>query len=275
MKKVLSRITNTLVHETLRLPYRLHVRYRRIKNPLGVTYLFIHGLADTGKLWEPVLDSLPPEANYLVVDLLGHGNSKLATREAFYSAYRQAINVRFTQLSLGLTGPTVLIGHSFGSLVSAEFAHHYRRTTKQLILCSPPIYREPMATTLIEVRQEAILREIYRRALTKPRSVIRAYDLAGKLKLLGFSQTELTEQKFTSFAGTLRAGIISQTAGKHLSDTTIPTTIIYGVADPLIVNKNLTKLAKINPHITLKPLPGAHAVRKHTLRAIVSTLLAP
>ncbi len=263
---------NELLHTTLKLPYRLHIRYKRICNRLGTTYIFVHGLADTGKLWKPLLERLPKDVNYLVVDLLGHGNSKYPENDTFYSAYRQSINVRFTQLSLGLTGPTVLVGHSFGSLVSAEFAHHYRRTTKQLVLCSPPVYRDPSASKPLQFQQEKILREIYKRFLKNPRSIVRAYDLAAKLKLLGFSQTEVSEEKFSGFAGTLRAGILSQYAGKHLAETTVPTTIIYGIADPLIVIGNLTRLAKINSHISTKPLAGTHAVQEKTLKALINTL---
>lgn len=256
-------------HNTLRLPYRLHVRHKRIKNPLGLTYVLVHGLADTGDVWRPLLDKLPKNANYVVLDLLGHGLSKQPESEQQYSAYRQAINVRFTYATLGLTGPIVLIGHSFGSLVAAEFAHHYHRITKQLILCAPPIYREPEVSKRLFLQQETILREIYRRVLNTPKSVMKAYDLATKLKLLGFSQTDVSEKSFPGFAATLRAGIISQTAGSHLEETTVPTIIIYGIADPLIVISNLTKLAKMNPRITTKPLAGSHAVRKNTIKAIL------
>lgn len=272
MRKGLKTVTDSFVHGTLRLPYRLHIRYKRVHNRLGTTYIFIHGLADTGKLWRPLLERLPKDVNYLVVDLLGHGNSKYPENDAFYSAYRQSINVRFTQLSLGLTGPTVLVGHSFGSLVSAEFAHHYRRTTRQLVLCSPPIYRDPSAGKPLQFQQEKILRELYKRILKKPKSIVRAYDLAAKLKLLGFSRTEISEKKFSGFAGTLRAGIISQYAGKHLAETTVPTTIIYGIADPVIVIGNLTRLAKMNPHISTKPLAGSHAVQEKTLKALLAAL---
>lgn len=257
------------IHAALRLPYRLHVRHKRISSLRGTTYVLLHGLADSGELWKPLLGELPKNVNVVVIDLLGHGKSKHPGHSAFYSAYRQAINVRFTYATLGLTGPIIFVGHSFGSLVAAEFAHHYRRLVRQLILCAPPIYREPDANKKHRLRQETLLRELYGRALKTPKSVVKAYDLAAKLKLLGFSETTVTEQSFPGFSATLTAGIMSQTVGPHLEETTVPTTIIYGIADPLIVTGNLTKLAKMNPRITTKPLAGSHAVRKNTIKAIL------
>lgn len=265
-------VSDNVLHGLFRLPYRLNVRHKRIKNPFNTTYLLIHGLADTGEAWKPLLDRLPKDSNYVVFDLLGHGLSKRPKSSDFYSAYRQAINVRFTYASLGLVGPVVLVGHSFGSLVAAEFAYHFFRKTKRLILCAPPVYRDPVAGRGLRLRQESILREIYRQLVKLPKSVVRMYNVATRLNLLGFSKVELSEENFTSFEGTLRAGIISQTAGKHLANMQIPTRIIFGIADPFIVAGNLSKLAKINPNITIKTLAGTHAVRESTLKAILSSI---
>ena len=265
-------LSDKIFHDVLKLPYRLHIRYKRIKNPVGTTYILLHGLADTGELWAPLLPVLPKNTNYIVVDLLGHGKSKHPSITNFYSAYRQAINVRFTYATLGLTGPVVLIGHSFGSLVATEFAYHYKRISKRLILCAPPVYREPLSKRTIALRQESILRELYRQILKQPKAVSLSYDIANKLNLLGFSKTNLNADNFIGFESTLRAGIMNQYAEKHLGDVKIPVTIIYGVTDPFIVSKNFTKLATINPHIAIKTLLGGHAVRKNTLKAIVDAI---
>lgn len=268
-------VSDNVLHGLFRLPYRLNVRHKRIKNPFNTTYLLIHGLADTGEAWKPLLDRLPKDSNYVVFDLLGHGLSKRPESSDFYSAYRQAINVRFTYASLGLVGPVVLVGHSFGSLVAAEFAYHFFRKTKRLILCAPPVYRDPVAGRKLRLQQEGVLREIYRQIVKQPKSVVRIYNLATKLRLLGFSKVEISEENFAGFSGTLRAGIISQTAGKHLTSIHIPTRIVFGIADPFIVAKNLTKLAKINPNITIKTLAGAHSIRKNTLKAVLEAIEEP
>ena len=99
-----------------------------------------------------------------------------------------------------------------------------------------------------------------------------SYSLANKLKLVGFSKSSVNVDKFAGFEGTLRAGIINQYAEKHLTDMKVPTTIVYGVADPFIINKNLVKLAHINPNIEVKSTLGGHAVRKRTLKVILESI---
>lgn len=259
------------LHGFLKIPYQLHIRYKRIKSPLSETYLLIHGLADTGELWQPLLAELPKDANYVVIDLLGHGKSKMPKNKS-YSAVEQARNVRLTYLGLGVVGPLIVIGHSFGSLVAIELAKRHKRQVKQLVLCSPPIYRDPSSGKLSKLRRESILRDIYSQLVGQPRAVIAAYSLATKFKLAGFSKTRLTEDNFEAFTETLKGGIISQTAGKHLAETTVPTQIIYGALDPVVVPSNLAKLAKENSHISVKMLATSHAVTKTTLKAILQSI---
>ncbi len=262
---------NSLIHRFLRLPYKLHIRYKRVKNPLHPTYLLIHGLADTGELWKPLLEDLPKDANYVVVDLLGHGRSKVPQNK-FYSATQQARNVRLTYLRLGLVGPIIAIGHSFGSLVAIELANRHPKQIRQLVLCAPPIYRDPVSGKLSRLRRESILRDLYQQIIKQPRAVIAAYDALSKLRLAGYSKTRLSEENFEAFAETLRAGIISQSAGKHLEEITVPTNIIYGALDPVIVPSNFAKLKLENEHISVRMIPTSHSVTKTTLKAILKVL---
>lgn len=259
-----------ILHEMLHVPYRLRVRYRRLGRPFAVTYVFIHGLADTGELWRPFLDNVPSKCNYIVVDLLGHGDSYIAQTRRMYSAREQARHLLTTCLTNGLSGPVVLVGHSFGSLVAIEFASMYKGIVKQCILVAPPIYRDNSKKGAARLRQDSLLRDIYRQALKTPKTVVTGYDLYSKLGLAGFSETRLTRDNFTAFRDTLLAGIISQSAGRKIADTDIDTDIIYGKLDPFIVEKNLKNLAKNNSHITLHSLTIAtHAIRERTRKVVV------
>ena len=103
-----------ILHKMLHVPYRLRVRYKRLRRPFAVTYVFVHGLADTGELWQPFIENVPANCNYIVVDLLGHGDSYLAQTRRMYSAREQARYLLPTCLTNGLSGPVALVGHSFG-----------------------------------------------------------------------------------------------------------------------------------------------------------------
>ena len=48
-----------ILHKMLHVPYRLRVRFKRLRRPFAVTYVFIHGLADTGELWQPFIENVP------------------------------------------------------------------------------------------------------------------------------------------------------------------------------------------------------------------------
>ena len=74
-----------ILHKMLHVPYRLRVRYKRLRRPFAVTYVFVHGLADTGELWQPFIENVPANCNYIVVDLLGHGDSYLAQTRRMYA----------------------------------------------------------------------------------------------------------------------------------------------------------------------------------------------
>ncbi len=264
-----------ILHQWLRLPYVLSIRYKRMKQPFKVTYVFIHGLADTGALWKPLIDKLPKNSNYIVVDLLGHGNSKYPDGDDMYRAAKQAQNVLTTCLRAGLSGPVVLVGHSFGALVATEFAHSYRGIVRRMVLVSPPIYRDETKGKKVQLQQDEILRGVYRQLLKQPNVIIKGYQLGGKLKLKGFSTIKIGEENYAGIAGTLRAGIISQRSEERLAKTTIPTTIIYGRFDPLLVPHNFTLLKRDNPNITVKVLATAHAVRDSTVKAILRAIAEP
>ena len=246
-----------IVHRWLRIPYRLSVRYKRLRRPFTTTYVLIHGLADTGALWQPLLAQLPKQSNYIVVDLLGHGESPQPHDESIYRASEQARHVLATCVATGLSGPVVLIGHSFGALVATEFSH---------------MYRDETGNRRDWLRQDKLLRSVYRQVLKTPDLVVAGYELGDRLGALGFSRTQLSKSTFTGFENTLRAGIISQRTGQLLRRTTIPTTIIYGRLDPLLVARNFTALAQVNSCITVCPLSTGHAIRGRTLREIMTVI---
>lgn len=265
-------LRNKIIHQWLGLPFKLFVRSKRMKRAFSTTYVFIHGLADTGELWRPLIEKLPKKYNYIVVDLLGHGESQYIDSDDMYRASKQAQNVLATCLRAGLTGPVVLVGHSFGALVATEFAHAYKGIVRHVVLVSPPIYRRESKNGKRKLQQEEILRGIYRQSLKQPNMLIKGYQLGSKFKIKGFSTIKLTEKNYAGIAGTLRAGIISQQTEERLAKMTVPVTIIYGKFDPLLVPRNFTALKRQNPSITVKALPTAHAIGNITVKEIIEVI---
>lgn len=269
LKKITSR-ANAFIRTSLKIPFRLHVRYKHIASPSAKTYVMIHGLADTGELWRLVVDILPKDANHVVIDLLGHGKSR-HSKSKVYSADYQARNVITTCLSLGLVGKYIFIGHSFGSIVAVECAKRYPRT-KSLILCALPLYNEPKGSRPNPKEPESILFEIYKQSLRRPKFVVLAYNLIGRLGLGGPSRTALSRETFSAFEQTVRYGIMNQQTRDHLRSLKIPITIIYGKLDPFIISKNITEAAMDRQNIKVKVVMSDHALRKPMLQAIKATI---
>lgn len=259
------------VRSTLRVPFRLHVRYKRIVSPTAPTYVLIHGLADTSAVWRPVIKMLPKKANYIAVDLLGHGSSKHSSGKVYASSY-QARNVLATCLGMGCVGPYIFIGHSFGSIVSVECAKRYPNT-KQLILCALPLYRKPSKKQGMTLKDpESILFEIYHQTLKHPKGTIAIYNLIEKFGVGGPSRTALSDETFWAFKETLRSGIMSQQTTENLRRLKIPVDILYGKLDPLIISKNIKAAAKDRPNVKVKSLISDHALRGPMLKAIEAAL---
>lgn len=259
------------IRTTLRVPFRLHVRYKRIVSPAAQTYVMIHGLADTGELWRPVVKMLPDDVNYVVVDLLGHGDSRHFSGRVYNSDY-QARNVLATCLTLGCIGPYTFIGHSFGSIVAIECAKRYPYT-KQLVLCSLPLYKKPSSIRRLDLNNtESILFEIYRQSLRHSKGTVAIYNLIDKLHLGGSSTTTLRDETFWAFKETLRSGIMSQKTAENLLSLKLPIKIIYGKFDPLIIGKNISAVAKAKPNIEVEITLSDHALRGPMLKAIEATL---
>jgi pimeloyl-ACP methyl ester carboxylesterase len=129
-------------------------------------------------MWKPIIKKLPKNANYVAIDLFGHGDSRISNAKV-YSANYQARNAIATCLSLGLIGDYIFIGHSFGSIVSIECAR-----------------------MIPNAKPETILFNIYNRAMKHPKSIMTAYNLSDMLRLFGASHTHIDPETFPAFVET-------------------------------------------------------------------------
>ncbi len=84
-------------------------------------FVFIHGLTFDHRMWDPVLDALPPWRRALAVDLPGHGASPALDD---HRPEAVAAAVHETVLAAGIENP-VLIGHSMGALLATVYAAEY------------------------------------------------------------------------------------------------------------------------------------------------------
>jgi len=97
--------------------------------------LFLHSFAGDSTHWAPVLEALAPKRRVVAFDFSGHGLSPAARGK--YSIRRLAADVLTVANSQNLES-FVLVGHSMGALVAAEFAAAGPQRVRKLILVDPP-----------------------------------------------------------------------------------------------------------------------------------------
>ena len=236
-----------IIHRWLRVPYTLNVHYFcRPDNPKS-TILLVHGLGTSWRTWKPLTQYLPKDTRVIAIDMLGFGNSPKPDWKS-YNAHDQATSIAATLRHESITHLDIIIGHSMGSLAAVEIAKKYPRLSRSLILCSPPIY-QPKANEKIH-HPEKILRALYSLINKHPRSSKRLLQFADRHNIwpdAGFKADKITAK---SFLTALNAAIINQTTMADISQLKLSITILSGKLDPLIVERNLKKLAKEHKNIT-------------------------
>jgi pimeloyl-ACP methyl ester carboxylesterase len=87
--------------------------------PDGVPVVLIHGLGDSARSFEPILDRLPASVRALAVTLRGHGDAPRP--RGGYDLRRMAADVRAAMEECGIAS-AVVAGHSMGAVVATRLA---------------------------------------------------------------------------------------------------------------------------------------------------------
>ncbi|MFV0307814.1 MAG: alpha/beta fold hydrolase [Desertimonas sp.] len=90
----------------------------------GAPVVLVHGITESRRTWDPILDRLGRDHRVLALDLPGHGGSPPA---ADGDALTLAAAVHDTVTHVGFDDPT-LIGHSFGGVVVTAYAAAFGAT---------------------------------------------------------------------------------------------------------------------------------------------------
>jgi len=260
---------DTVAHRILRVPYFLFVRHKRIKLGVKKTYVFIHGLGDTSDQWASLVKKLPPDVNYIAMDLVGFGKSPKPAW-AQYNAKMQARSVLRTCIAMGILGPVTVIGHSMGSLVAVEFAKRYRLSVRELVLCSPPIY-DTAHGRRIKALQQNVLHKIYAESAKNPTFLLNAYAFGKKIHAVNQS-LEVTSETLPAFLASLKASIMNQDTMRLIEKIKVPITIIDGQFDVLTINKVLQDITSRHANMTLITIPTMHVINWVYERKILEVL---
>lgn len=267
-------IKETFVNKWMRIPYVLHTV--TLADPIEprATVVFLHGIGSSTLMWKRVAQEVPNDVRIVAIDLLGFGESPQPSWKE-YSIESQTQSVRRTLRKLRIYGPLILVGHSLGALIAIEYAHRHPQNIEQLLLISPPLYKydDRAAAGRFTRTQDERLRRLYRMFIKSPERAQRALHLARKA-YSKVNRVELSKSlNITTYLATLDRAIIDQDVLRHLENISVPTIIMRGTRDPLVVRRNIDEATAMNPNLThSRVAKGGHNVVGVMQRAVVATL---
>lgn len=103
----------------------VRLRYWRKGNPNGAPVLLLHGITDSGRMWGRVADGLAEQGFAVIApDQRGHGESDVPDYGYAYDHYAQDAIALLSYLD---KSPAIVMGHSFGGLISMWLGGIIRR----------------------------------------------------------------------------------------------------------------------------------------------------
>ena len=218
----------------------------------ALTVVMIHGIAADSSSFNNALAYLEGTTSmrnvrFVTFDLLGWGQSKKS--EKLNYDYHDQLEALYNSIEkLRLTTPLVLVGHSMGTFIVTRYADTYKKTVKQLILISPPVYTtKDMASPLFT----------------------NAMDMF-KNKLSENNRNVVTSR---SFINSMKNIVLNKRNYSVLEKIKTPTVLIWGELDAIIASFNIPNLLKENPkYLSAIQTPSAHSVSKDKYSKLVPIL---
>jgi len=106
-------------------------RLRYLIGGKGSPVVLLHGYAQTGHMWNPILPLLAARHTVIVPDLRGAGGS--AKPDAGYDKKNMAVDIRELTSSLGFDRVGI-VGHDIGLMVAYAYAAQFPQATDRLVL---------------------------------------------------------------------------------------------------------------------------------------------
>lgn len=233
---------------------------RNVKQP-ALTVVFLHGISATSMTWRTTFRELSQNPSLknvrlIAIDLLGFGKSLQANWLDYdYHDYDKSLNSTLKKLKV--TGPVVLVGHSMGSLIAANYATNYDPSfdITNLILVSPPVL---MANELAKLPDQ-----VYAKSYGSLSKLVKdepAMEVIANF-VQRFSSFSSKYIKTPAFERSMDNIILNSKNYQTFSHIKVPTLIIHGHFDPLVMRSNLKRAAEANPrHVRFISVIGHHDI---------------
>lgn len=234
----------------VRLEDGFHIQYDEYgKKDKPIHILFIHGLGSSSIVWRDIPQALSEHFHTIAVDLIGFGGSDKPDSDYTISYFAQFVKSFLRQIGIKNSDKIVIVGHSLGGYIAAEYAIENREQIEKLVLIdSSGMLNQP--TPLLEQYLNAALEANPALRHTKLKRVFESL-LAQPFRLLPIlvdlfvSVIEKPGAKHafeSAFRNSTTTPIDPERLGRIKG---IPCLIIWGEKDNLIPSDHVNKFREI------------------------------
>ena len=256
----LARLTRW-THNLRARPLDDHLYARTIAGP-APAIVFLHGMRGSGSYWGDAIRPLADHHALIVLDLLGFGLSPWP-RDIGYTIDDHVDAIRRT---IGAQ-PVILVGHSTGAMIAAEYAARHRDQVRGLILVDVPLFRSSDEGRQ-RVRQISSLAAVFS---FRPLLARGGCDLMCAFRPLLYRAAPMLDRevppevardavlhRWESFDGTMRHVILgARTEATVASLRGLPVVFIHGIDDSVTDVPRVAELAtKVGGRLFI--IPGDH-----------------
>jgi pimeloyl-ACP methyl ester carboxylesterase len=261
----------------------LHARVLGEEHPAGVAVVLLHGFMGSNRYWGGAFDALAADGPLVVPDLLGFGDSPKPA--AGYGADSHADAILATLDELGITGPLVLAGHSFGGQLALRLAARLPGRVRALVIFGPPLFADPEAARARVAGMDHLGGLLTLDTPTARRLCIWFHQhrraSAGLARLLRPElpppiARDAASHTWASYWGTMEGVILAAQGERWLAERRAPVRLVVGSEDGMVDTTYLGALVARYPAVTLRRVQdgGHHLPLTHPALCVEEVLRA-
>jgi len=225
---------------------RLYTEIRGQGDPI----VFLAGLPGTTSYWGNAFDSLARGHRLIFVDALGFGHSPWPDAEYTLDEHLGAL--RRTLVALGATERVTIVGHSFGTLLAAQYAARFLGEVERLYLLGTPVFHD-RKEALARIREMSSTAGLFSLNPVLARESCKLHEALGPLlaKIVPSLTPRLPARivrgamlhTWQAFDGTLRHVVLDRPIRIPLAGIGPKVTFIHGRADGITPLERVRALA--------------------------------
>jgi non-heme chloroperoxidase len=230
--------------KSVSLGHDVTLEYAEYGDPKGVPVIFLHGVTDSHRSFDPIVPYLPGAFRAFAISQRGHGHSSRPLAGYRYADFAGDLHRFMTELRLP---SAIIVGHSMGSVVAQRFAIDHPSRTLGLVLVGAfptlvghPDLQQLWATelaTLTDPVDDRLIREFQESTIALP---------IGS----AFFETVLEESRKVPAAvwRATFAEFLSTDFSSELSRVQAPALMIWGDRDAFCRTPQIEALGRALPH---------------------------